>query len=96
MTLRLLLLFTLEQGYLSLQVFGDSMLVIEWEKENVQCHVMILLPILKEVIRLKQQFNHISFTHVYRERNRVADQLSKDATQWHMDLGIWRITTYSR
>ena len=95
MTLRLLLLFTLEQGCLSLQVFGDSMLVIEWEKENVQCHVMILIPILEEVIHLKQQFNHISFTHVYRERNRVADQLSKEATLWHMDLGIWRITTYS-
>ena len=54
MALRLLLLFALEQGCLSLQVFGDSMLVIEWAKETVQCHVMILLPILEEVIRLKQ------------------------------------------
>ena len=33
MSLRLLLLFALEQGCLSLQVFGDSMLVIEWAKE---------------------------------------------------------------
>ena len=54
MALRLLLLFALEQGCLSLQVFGDSMLVIEWEKENFQCHVMILLPILEEVFRIKQ------------------------------------------
>ena len=71
------------------------MLVIEWAKENVQCHVMILLPILEEVIRIKQQFDHISFTHVYRERNRVADQLSKEATQGHLDFGIWRITSHS-
>ena len=33
MSLRLLLLFALEQGCLSLKVFGDSMLVIEWAKE---------------------------------------------------------------
>ena len=95
MSLRLLLLFALEQGCLSLQVFGDSMLVIEWAKETVQCHVMILLPILEEVFRIKQQFNHISFTHVYRERNGVADQLSKEATQWHLEFGIWRITVHS-
>ena len=69
--------------------------MIDWAKENVQCHVMILLPILEEVIRLKQQFNHISFTHVYRERNGVANQLSKEAT-WHLDFGIWRITVHSR
>ena len=86
MTLRLLLLFALEQGCLSFQVFGDSMLVIEWAKETVKCHVMILLPILEEVLRLKQQFIHISFTHVYRERNGVADQLSKEATQ--LEFGI--------
>ena len=71
------------------------MLVIEWEKETVQSHVMILLPILEEVFRIKQQFNHISFTHVYRERNGVADQLSKEATQWNLDFGIWRITVHS-
>ena len=47
MALRLLLLFTLEQGCVSLQLFGDSMLFIEWAKENVQCHVIILIPILE-------------------------------------------------
>ena len=50
MTLRLLMLFALEHGCLSLQVFSDSMLVIEWAKEILQCHVMRLLPILEEVI----------------------------------------------
>ena len=89
MALRLLLLFALEQGCLSLQVFGDSMLVIEWEKETVQCHVLILLPILEEVIRIKQQFDHIYFTHVYRERNRVADQLSQGSDVGA--FGIWHL-----
>ena len=81
MSLRLLMLFALEQGCLSLQIFGDSMLVIDWEKEIKQCHVMVLLPILEEVIRLKQSFNQITFSHVYRERNVMVDQLSKEATQ---------------
>ena len=71
------------------------MLVIEWEKETVQCHVMILLPILEEVFRIKQQFNQIYFTHVYRERNGVADQLSKEASQRHIDFGLCKITEHS-
>ena len=56
---------------------------------------MILLPILEEVFRIKQQFNHLSFTHVYRERNGVADQLSKEAIQWHIDYGVWRISVHA-
>ena len=92
MTLRLLLLFALEQVCMSLQVYGDSLLVIEWAKELIQCHVMLLLPILEEVFLLKQQFNYLSFTHVFRERNGVADQLSKEALQRPIDFGIWKIT----
>ena len=83
------MLFALEQGCLSLQVFGDSLIVINWANEILQCHVMRLLPILEEVLRLKLQFNLISFTHVYRERNGVADRLSKEATQ--LEYGIWKI-----
>ena len=81
---------------MSLQVYGDSLLVIEWAKELIQCHVVLLLPILEEVFLLKQQFNYISFTHVFRERNGVADQLSKEASQRHIDFGIWKITEHSR
>ena len=96
MTLRLLLLFTLEQGCMSLQVYGDSLLVIEWAKELIQCHVVLLLPILEEVLLIKHQFNYISFTHFFRERNGVADQLSKEASQRHIDFGLCKITEHSR
>lgn len=95
MSLKLLMLFALEQGCLSLQVFGDSLLVIDWAKEITHCHVMVLLPILEEVIRLKQSFDHITFTHIYRERNGMADQLSKAATQQDIALGTWRNTVHS-
>ena len=50
---------------------------------------MRLYPILEEVLLLKQHFNKISFIHVYRERNRVADRLSKEAMQ--LDYGTWKI-----
>ena len=93
MSLRLLLLFALEQGCLSLQVFGDSMLVIEWVKEVHLCNVMLLLPILEEILLLEQHFNYLAFTHIFRERNRVADRLSKEALQ--LDYGTWRIQILS-
>ena len=76
-------------------MFGDSLLVIDWAKESVQCNVMILMPILEEIHRIKQMFNKITFTHVYRERNGVADRLSKEAAQRPLDFGIWQITVHS-
>lgn len=95
MSLRLLLLFALEQGCLSLQVFGDSSLVINWANGAAQCNVLNLVAILEEIQLIKQMFNSISFTHVYRERNGVADRLSKEAAQRPLALGIWQITVHS-
>lgn len=95
MSLKLLMLFALEQGCLSLQIFGDSLIVIEWAKAITQCNVMVLSPILEEVLRLKQAFNYITFTHVYRERNGMADLLSKESTKRSMLFGTWRITIHS-
>ena len=93
MSLRLLLLFALEQGCLSLQVFGDSLLVIDWVNEVHLCNVMLLLPILEEILLLKLHFNYLAFNHIFRERNRVADRLSKEALQ--LDYGIWRIHIFA-
>jgi hypothetical protein len=39
------------------------------------------MPLLDEVFLLKQHFDFISFTHVYRERNSIADKLSKEGAQ---------------
>jgi hypothetical protein len=60
----LLLLLVVEKGCRSLQVFSDSMIVINWLKEIQQCHVLRLRPLVDEVITLKQQFDVISFSHV--------------------------------
>lgn len=45
--------------------------------------------ILDEIMILKAQFNYISCQHIYKERNLVADQLSKEATAH--PKGLWII-----
>ena len=89
MALKILILFALEQHCHSLQSFGDSMIVLDWARGSSRCNVFRILPILEEVVLLLQNFNDISFTHVYREKNGVVDLLSKEATQ--LSFGCWNI-----
>ena len=89
MALKLLLLFVVEKNCHTLQVFGDSLIVIDWDRGFIRCHVIRLLPILEEVALLQHRFHSISFTHVYREWNGVADMLSKEAMQ--LPFGCWNI-----
>jgi ribonuclease HI len=49
MALKLLLNFAGEKGIRSIQIFGDSMVVINWVNKTQRCHNIILLPILEEV-----------------------------------------------
>lgn len=45
----------------------------------------MLNPLLEKVLNLKQHFNSIIVCHIYRERNTVADLLSKLGLQQAMD-----------
>ena len=79
-TLKLLFLFTLENGCMRLQVFGDSMIILNWIKE-LQCyHTMRLVPILYDALDIKNHFENITFTLVYRERNGLEYRISKEGT----------------
>lgn len=78
--LRLLLLKPIVEGCSALQIFGDSMIVINWATGILRCRNIRLLPILEEILLLKQHFDFISITHVYRERNRLANKLSKEGS----------------
>ena len=88
-TLKLLLIFALEKGCTVLQVFGDSMIILNWIKELQRCQFMRLVPILADALDIKHRFDSITFTHVYRKRNGLADRLSKESTQ--LPLGTWQI-----
>lgn len=63
-------------GISSLSVLGDSLLVINQVNGIFKVKSASLEPLHKEVIILKDQFKYIDFSHVYREYNKRADELS--------------------
>ena len=77
MTLKLLLCFAIERNCRQLQVFGDSMVVINWINKTHKCRIASLNALSEEITRSLSFFETISFTHVYREQNKEVDRLSK-------------------
>ena len=80
MALRLLLTKAWEWGVHTLQVFGESKNILEWAKGTQNYHILHLRLLLEGVKHLRSLFDLISFVHVYRERNTMADRLSKVGT----------------
>jgi len=56
-----------------LQIYGDSLLVIQWLKGEYEMRNFILQSLLDEINGILPVFNDISFHHVYRERNQIAE-----------------------
>jgi ribonuclease HI len=77
MTLYLLLLLDLEKNIRQLNIFGDSMLVIQVMKDTHILRSYSMFPILEEIKRYSAKFTHISFTHVYKNQTKKVDQVSK-------------------
>ena len=70
---------------LQLQVYGDSNLIIQQLKGNWKCKHDSLKPLYQECQRLIADIQNgiadsvVSFDHVYREQNKVADELANEA-----------------
>jgi len=79
-TIHHLLHFSLGHNCMSLNIYGDSKIIINWFNNITACHIHTLSNILDEVNIFKAQFNNITCNHIYREYNSCADELSKDAT----------------
>jgi ribonuclease HI len=86
------LIFAGDKGVRSIQIFGDSLKVINWSIKTRKCHNQILLPLLDDVIRFLGSFDTFHMHHVYRERNMVAYLLSKEGLR--LDFGKWMITEH--
>lgn len=86
LSFKLLLLFALEKGCHNIQMFSDSMLVINWVKEVRQCHNVQLDALLEEIKLIKIRFDS------YKERNRIVDALSKEGMQ--LDVCQWIISEH--
>ena len=62
-----------------LQILGDSKVIIDWDLDKHQIHVIDLEHWMTQVKALKAQFKSLMFQHIYREFNMEADDLSKKA-----------------
>jgi hypothetical protein len=74
MALFLLLKFSLHQGYDTLQVYGDSRLVINHVSGNVQLHNINLRPLEDHLHEITGLFVQIEFSHIFRELNQTMDK----------------------
>lgn len=87
--LKLLLCWLIHRNIFTVQIFQDSLNVINWVNGQSRCQNYILRPLLEEILNLKLSFIVFSLCHIYRERNNSGDKLSKEGLQ--QDLGSWSI-----
>jgi ribonuclease HI len=82
----------LNLGITSLSVLGDSLLVINQVNNIYKVKSVCLHELYKEAQSLKTEFDYIDFSHVYREFNKRADELSnlalEKASDPDVELGI--------
>jgi hypothetical protein len=62
-------------------VLGDSMLTIEWAKQNIKVQYIRLESLLKDIKLFFQSFEWLSFNHILHELNDKENSLSKEALQ---------------
>jgi ribonuclease HI len=90
MSLKFLLIFSIEKGCKEIRVFDDSMTVINWSRGTQRCLNLRLEIILEDVKLLQSTLDSFDCHHVYRERNEEADKRSKEGI--NLALGQWKIT----
>jgi hypothetical protein len=71
MTLKLLLNFLGERGIETLQIFGDSMVVLNWIRKTQACHNIRLHPLLDEVFTILNSYRQFFACDIYREYFKV-------------------------
>ena len=90
--LKLLLTLALDKQVSRIQVYGDSLLVINWILGKYRINNLHLAQLLCEVIRLNDFFKQADYQHIYRERNTLADKLANDGGK--KQFGHWVISEY--
>ena len=66
--LKLLLILELDKQISNIQIFGDSLLVINWITGKFRIHNLHLAQLLQEVNRLSDFFDQAIFKHIYRKK----------------------------
>ena len=68
--------YLLDKNELSVSCYLDSKLVVEQAKGNYRVSAKNLKPFNKQLLSIVEQFNHIGFYHIPREKNSRADELA--------------------
>jgi hypothetical protein len=58
---------------------GDSKVIIDWFSNENNLQVVSLQPWMEKIRVLSERFQQIKAQHIYRDYNKEADQLSKEA-----------------
>ncbi|XP_050890884.1 uncharacterized protein LOC127096343 [Lathyrus oleraceus] len=78
-----------------LEIYGDSTLVISQIKEDYEARDHKLIPYKEHVLKLVPYFNEITFHHIPREENQLADALATLASmfkvKWANEVSSIRI-----
>jgi len=91
--IRNLLQFALTHHITDINIYGDSMLVVNWINNATECHSYTLSNILQDALTLKAAFNHFTCVHIYKEHNCAVDQLSKAASL--LPRGEWLMVEHN-
>lgn len=81
LVLKLVLGITIEKGIRKVQIMQDSLLVIEWMKRIINMENINLRIIFEGVQNFSIVIPSVNFVHVYRERNKWENKLSKEGLQ---------------
>ena len=92
LALKLLITLALKQWVQTLQVFGDSQLVINWISGKFRINNILLTQILHEVIRISNLLVKVDYEHIYCERNTKANALANASA--NVLEGHWKILEY--
>ena len=76
-------------GLPTLTVFGDSSVIINWEKGTAGLSPPDLSHWCRETRKLCTCFLKLSFSHIYHEHNQLTDSLSKSALSLAPGVGSY-------
>ena len=77
----------------SLWTIGDSKVLIDYVNQKVTINVNSIIQWMERIKTLKESFEEISFHHVYREKNIVANQLSKEGLDVRYGVMFYQFTS---
>lgn len=81
-----LLNMSLHCGIISLFIFGDSKVIVDWFNGEANLNVLILQDWKNRILSLRPSFSFIKALHIHREYNSQADSLSKQGLSGQLGL----------